>query len=90
MAFWTLLAVFPARYMVPPMPVEQAQRPFRLWELAEGDYENAVRLIPGVWTPEQRQTWGVRLAVIRDNAPIRRIEQPVYKRRLGRAMESWK
>lgn len=75
------------RAVVPPAPIEQAQRPFRLWELAGGDYQKAQQLIPDDWMPEQRQTWEARLAEIRDNPHIRRIEQPVYKRRWD---EQWK
>jgi hypothetical protein len=70
-----------------PEPLDQALRPFRLWAEAEGDYDRAVALIPKEWTPDRRRVWQARLAAIRDNEHIRRIEQPVYKRRWD---EQWK
>ena len=69
------------------LPLDQAQRPFRLWAQAEGDYKKAVALIPCDWSSERRKLWQARLAAIRDNEHIRRIEQPVYKRRWD---EQWK
>jgi type I restriction-modification system DNA methylase subunit len=68
-------------------PLDQAQRPFRLWQQVEGDYAKAVALIPANWPAERRKLWQARLAAIRDNEHIRRIEQPVYKRRWD---EQWK
>ena len=53
----------------------------------EGDYAKAVALIPASWPAERRALWKARLAAIRDNEHIRRIEQPVYKRRWD---EQWK
>jgi len=70
-----------------PEPLQRGQRPFRLWEQAEGSYEKAVGLIPSDWNAQRRQLWEARLAAIRDNEHIRRIEQPVYKRRWD---EQWK
>ncbi len=68
-------------------PLDQAERPFRLWQQVEGDYAKAVALIPTGWPAERRALWEARLAAIRDNEHIRRIEQPVYKRRWD---EQWK
>lgn len=70
-----------------PMPLDQAERPFRLWQRVEGDYAKAIALIPASWPAERRALWEARLAAIRDNEHIRRIEQPVYKRRWD---EQWK
>jgi hypothetical protein len=69
------------------VPLDQAQRPFRLWQHVEGEYAKAVALIPATWPPERRALWEARFAAIRDNEHIRRIEQPVYKRRWD---EQWK
>jgi hypothetical protein len=44
-------------------------------------------LIPDDWSDERKQLWKARLELIRDNEHIRRIEQPVYKRRWD---EQWK
>ncbi|MHB8653689.1 MAG: Eco57I restriction-modification methylase domain-containing protein [Terriglobia bacterium] len=68
-------------------PLQQAERPFRFWQQVEGDYAKAVALIPAGWPAERRTLWEARLAAIRDNEHIRRIEQPVYKRRWD---EQWK
>jgi hypothetical protein len=68
-------------------PLDQAQRPFRLWQQVEGDYNKAAALIPASWPVERKSLWKARLAAIRDNEHIRRIEQPVYKRRWD---EQWK
>jgi hypothetical protein len=70
-----------------PAPLDQAQRPFRLWEAAEADFARAVKLIPADWPASRRALWEARLAAIRDNEHVRRIEQPVYKRRWD---EQWK
>lgn len=67
--------------------LDQAERPFRLRQRVEGDHANAVALIPASWPAERRALWEARLAAIRDNEHIRRIEQPVYKRRWD---EQWK
>jgi hypothetical protein len=67
--------------------LDQAERPFRLWQRVEGHLANAVALIPTSWPAERRALWEARLAAIRDNEHIRRIEQPVYKRRWD---EQWK
>jgi len=63
------------------------QRPFCLWAQAEGDFDKAGLLIPRDWSSDRRSLWQARLAAIRDNEHIRRIEQPVYKRRWD---EQWK
>jgi len=68
-------------------PLQREQRPFCLWEQGEGDFDKAVALIPSDWSAERRALWTARLAAIRDNEHIRRIEQPVYKRRWD---EQWK
>lgn len=70
---------------VPPLAREQ--RPFVLWQQAEGDFERAVALIPSDWPKNRNGLWRARLAAIRDNEHIRRIEAPVYKRRWD---EQWK
>ncbi|MGH9801528.1 MAG: hypothetical protein ACRD82_14280, partial [Blastocatellia bacterium] len=67
--------------------LKREQRPFVLWAQAEGDFERAARLIPADWPAQQRERWRARLELIRDNEHIRRIEQPVYKRRWD---EQWK
>ena len=67
--------------------LERDQRPFRLWEQAEGDFDRAVALIPQGWSEAKKALWKRRLELIRNNEHIRRIEQPVYKRRWD---EQWK
>jgi hypothetical protein len=47
----------------------------------------AEQLIPVNWSARRKALWAARLAVIRDNEHINRIEQPVYKRRWD---EQWK
>ncbi len=64
-----------------PEPLDKDQRPFVLWAQAEGDFDRAIALIPADWTAERNALWRKRLEAIRDNEHIRRIEQPVYKRR---------
>jgi len=63
------------------------ERPFCLWQAAEGDYAKAVARIPQGWSEAKKALWKKRLELIRDNEHIRRIEQPVYKRRWD---EQWK
>jgi hypothetical protein len=46
-----------------------------------------VRLIPRSWSAARQALWKARLETIRDNEHVRRIEQPVYKRRWD---EQWK
>jgi hypothetical protein len=70
-----------------PSPLTRNERPFCLWGKAGGDYSQAITLIPSAWSAERRTLWEARLATIRDNEHIRRIEQPVYKRRWD---EQWK
>ena len=67
--------------------LDQAQRPFRLWAAADGNYDQAEAIIPSDWPAKRKQLWQARLAAIRDNEHVRRIEQPVYKRRWD---EQWK
>ena len=76
-----------ARVEEEPAPLDQAQRPFRLWDAAAGNFASAVKLIPADWSTKRRELWQARLGAIRDNEHIRRIEQPVYKRRWD---EQWK
>lgn len=67
--------------------LRREHRPFWLWEQAGGDYDKALNLIPEDWSAERKASWTARLVTIRDNEHIRRIEQPVYKRRWD---EQWK
>jgi hypothetical protein len=71
---------------VPPALMRE-QRPFVLWAKADGDFGKAVGLIPGDWPDDRQALWRARLEAIRDSEHIRRIEQPVYKRRWD---EQWK
>ncbi|MFO8102106.1 MAG: hypothetical protein R6U37_08090 [Dehalococcoidia bacterium] len=70
-----------------PEPITREQRPFVIWAQAGGDYQKAVELIPSDWSIERKSLWKARFEAIRDNEHIRRIEQPVYKRRWD---EQWK
>jgi hypothetical protein len=70
-----------------PDPLQESERPFRFWANANGDFDKAVALIPDSWPKQRRELWKARLAAIRDNEHIRRIEAPVYKRRWD---EQWK
>ncbi len=67
--------------------MSREQRPFVLWQQAGNDFDKAVALIPADWSADRKRLWQARLAAIRDNEHIRRIEQPVYKRRWD---EQWK
>jgi hypothetical protein len=69
------------------LSLSREQRPFCLWSQAEGNFERAVKLIPEEWSAPRRALWEARLRLIRDNEHVRRIEQPVYKRRWD---EQWK
>jgi len=71
---------------VPPTLMRE-QRPFVLWAKGDGDFEMAVGLIPADWLDDRQALWRARLEAIRDSEHIRRIEQPVYKRRWD---EQWK
>jgi Eco57I restriction-modification methylase len=70
-----------------PVPIAREERPFQIWKKAGCDYEKAVALIPAGWDSSRRALWDARLDLIRNNDHIRRIEQPVYKRRWD---EQWK
>ncbi len=70
-----------------PEPLGKDQRPYRLWQAADGDFARAIGLTPSDWPEPRRKLWRERLTAIRDNEHIRRIEQPVYKRRWD---EQWK
>jgi hypothetical protein len=54
---------------------------------AGGDFDKALALIPARWSGAKKNLWRARFETIRDNEHIRRIEQPVYKRRWD---EQWK
>jgi hypothetical protein len=69
------------------LSLAREQRPFCLWARAGGNFAEAVKLIPAAWSPAHRALWRSRLETIRDNEHVRRIEQPVYKRRWD---EQWK
>jgi hypothetical protein len=75
------------RRQVGPTSLDREDRPFCLWARAKGEYLRAVELVPIGWSQPHRDLWKARLADIRDSADIRRIEQPVYKRRWD---EQWK
>jgi hypothetical protein len=68
-------------------PIAREERPFMLWKRAGGNFEGACSLIPDHWDENRKSLWRARLECIRDNEHIRRIEQPVYKRRWD---EQWK
>ncbi|MDD5701200.1 MAG: hypothetical protein PHU23_04030 [Dehalococcoidales bacterium] len=70
-----------------PEPIAREQRPYVLWEKACRDLKAAVAMIPEEWNEETKTLWQERLKVISENEHIRRIEQPVYKRRWD---EQWK
>jgi hypothetical protein len=70
-----------------PEPIGPTERPYKLWERADGEHSMALGFIPTDWSAERRALWQARLAIIRDNDHIKRIEQPVYKRRWD---EQWK
>lgn len=76
-----------AQAQAEPEPLEREQRPFVLWAKAQGNYDDVVKLIPKDWSAARKRLWEARLAAIRDDEHIRRIEQPVYKRRWD---EQWK
>jgi hypothetical protein len=69
------------------LSLAREERPFCLWATAGGDFSKAVELIPAHWSPQRKQLWRQRLQLIRDSEHVRRIEQPVYKRRWD---EQWK
>jgi hypothetical protein len=80
-------ALRPHLEKVPIKRIQESQRPFRLWAATNGDFAQACKLIPTEWDEERQKVWTARLTEIRDNEHIRRIEQPVYKRRWD---EQWK
>jgi hypothetical protein len=69
------------------LALDRNERPFQLWAEAGGDFDKAAALIPASWAANKRKLWRARLEAIRDDEHIRRIEQPVYKRRWD---EQWK
>ncbi|MCI0488330.1 MAG: hypothetical protein L0229_17205, partial [Blastocatellia bacterium] len=69
------------------LSLAREHRPFVLWAEAEGDFDRAVESIPDGWSADRKKLWKARLELIRDDEHIRRIEQPVYKRRWD---EQWK
>ncbi len=70
-----------------PEPLAKDDRPYRLWQAAKGDFASAISLVPSALSDPSKRLWRERLTAIRDNEHIRRIEQPVYKRRWD---EQWK
>jgi hypothetical protein len=70
-----------------PEPLNREQRCFVLWQKAGQDLKAALALIPQDWSEERKKLWCARLNVINENEHVRRIEQPVYKRRWD---EQWK
>jgi hypothetical protein len=81
------LTICDLRFSEVELTLDESQRPFRLWTKANGDFNAAIGLIPSHWSHPRRALWEARLAAIRDNEHVRRIEQPVYKRRWD---EQWK
>ena len=71
----------------PELSIDREERPFALWSQSDGDRDQACALIPSDWSEGRKQLWRARLQVIATNEHIRRIEQPVYKRRWD---EQWK
>jgi type I restriction-modification system DNA methylase subunit len=69
------------------LTLDREERPFSLSADAGSDFDKAVVLIPAGWPDAKKNLWRARLEAIRDNEHIRRIEQPVYKRRWD---EQWK
>ena len=69
------------------LTLDREERPFRFVVQANGDFDKAVALIPPSWSANKKKLWRARLEAIRHNEHIRRIEQPVYKRRWD---EQWK
>ncbi len=92
---WTLYAAYrllpedhPAsRVDLEPGMLDRDDRPFSIWAKAEGEFTSAVNMIPSDWPESRRKLWAARLTVIRESEHVRRIEQPVYKRRWD---EQWK
>jgi hypothetical protein len=76
-----------AQIEIEPAPLERNQRPFHLWAQVDEDLTRAAALIPAKWPDSRQKLWEVRLALIRDNEHVQRIEQPAYKRRWD---EQWK
>jgi len=82
-----------------PEPLALGQRPFEIWADANKNFNTACTLVPQDWNKNRRELWINRFMAIRDNEHIRRIEQPVYKRRwyqpnsyekqFGKAFEWW-
>ena len=70
-----------------PEALDRDQRPFRIWEQAGGNYENAVDAIPAKWKADRRATCEARILAIHVNEDVRRAEQAIYKRRWD---EQWK
>ncbi len=69
------------------LALRREERAFCLWAAAGGDFDKAIGLIPAEWSAVRKALWKARLETIRDNEHVRRIEQPVYKRRWD---EQWK
>ncbi len=69
------------------LALAREQRPFCLWAEARGDFARAMALLPGGWSADRWELWKQRLALLRDDEHLSRIEQPLYKRRWD---EQWK
>jgi hypothetical protein len=74
-------------HIASPESISREQRPYVLWQRANEDLSAALALIPQDWSEERKKLWNARLNIINENEHIRRIEQPVYKRRWD---EQWK
>jgi hypothetical protein len=69
------------------LTLDRDERPFRFWAKAGCDFDKAVAIMPAEWSAAKKRLWRARLETIRDNEHVRRIEQPVCKRRWD---EQWK
>ena len=76
-----------ARVDLSPAQLDRDLRPFRMLARASDRSVRPEQLIPPEWAPARRELWEARLAVLRDVERVRRLEQPVYKRRWD---EQWK
>ncbi|HEY6154640.1 MAG TPA: hypothetical protein VIW07_12945 [Candidatus Udaeobacter sp.] len=69
------------------LALDREERPFQLYAKANEDFDKAFALIPCGWSVAKKKLWRARLEAICNNEHIRRIEQPIYKRRWD---EQWK
>ena len=70
-----------------PAPLDRDQRPFCMFARAIDLSVTPEQLIPPEWEPARKGLWAARLAVLREAERVRRVEQPVNKRRWD---EQWK